>query len=186
METDLDDRDDRDGLEDADAVIPVRLGRVLLGGLIAAVVLTALGGITALSYLDGFIDALNELGRPVQASGRMWQYWAAITLGAGLASVWIYAAILPRYGPGPETAAIAGSMVWGVTSLSTGVWVSFGVVDVRTVVIPMVANLVVFVLATMAGAWAYGNPAEAPAGGRDDTDDEGDGEGDGGAGEAGP
>lgn len=66
--------------------------------------------------------------------------------------------------------------MWGVTTLATGVWVSFGVVGVRTVVVPMVANLVVIVFATMAGAWAYGNPTEARAGTQDDADDEGDGE----------
>ena len=71
-------------------------------------------------------------------------------------AVWLYAAIRPRYGPGPKTALLAGLTVWLVgwliPTLSAiplnlfPLWVLF--------VVPG-AGLVEFAVGTLLGAWLY-------------------------------
>ena len=46
-----------------------------------------------------------------------------VVMGIGL--IWLYAAIRPRYGPGPRTAAIAGFVMWLITSARDGSWLAW-------------------------------------------------------------
>lgn len=46
-----------------------------------------------------------------------------VTLLLDLATVWLYAAVRPRLGPGPKTAIVAGVAVWAMSYLYA--WVFF-------------------------------------------------------------
>jgi hypothetical protein len=76
-------------------------------------------------------------------------YGSLATPALGILSVWLYAAIRPRYGAGPTTSVIAGFAVWLVTFLVDACWATLGIVSVRLFVIMKVTDLLAIVLATI-------------------------------------
>lgn len=135
----------------------INWGRVLLCGLVAGVVWGAIATPVLLVVGVGqdFLAAI-PIGNPfsplqpglVAFYGLMW-----FVLGVWM--MWLYAAIRPRYGPGPKTAAIAGlaTAVFGV--MTDAVWVSMGVVPVSVAVGPVAAAVPILIVSAMAGAWLY-------------------------------
>ena len=78
------------------------------------------------------------------------------TIVTGVFALWLYAAIRPRYGPGPKTAVIAGFAFWFAVSLVQLIVLNaIGVVSARFVAIHLSTELVVVLAATLAGAWLY-------------------------------
>jgi len=74
----------------------------------------------------------------------------------GLLLVWLYAAIRPRFGPGPKTAAIAAVTVWFLTYFwSTVGFGVLGVFPARLLVIGVVWGLVELIVAGLVGARLY-------------------------------
>ena len=72
--------------------------------------------------------------------------------------MWLYAAIRPRYGPGPKTALMAGLAWWVIVSLQSGKWVAAGFVPVKATLAPLatlVVTLRAILLAAPVGAWPY-------------------------------
>ena len=79
-----------------------------------------------------------------------------VYLGAGVLLMWLYAAIRPRYGPGPKTAAITGFAFWMIVCAVDVFWFSLGVVPAtRGSVLMILVGLPIMVGATMLDAWAY-------------------------------
>ena len=92
--------------------------------------------------------------------GQAWQLPAlvAMTFVLGVASVWLYAAIRPRFGPGATTALAAGLAVWVIAHLWSGVYLGAGfagLITPRLAWLPVVWGLVEAPLGTLAGAWLY-------------------------------
>ena len=77
------------------------------------------------------------------------------SLGLGISTMWLYAAIRPRYGPGPKTAALAGFALWFFGSWVDAVWAGFGAVPLRTLVGPVAVSLPIVLVAAVVGAWPY-------------------------------
>jgi len=73
----------------------------------------------------------------------------------GITTVFLYAAIRPRFGAGPSTAAIAGSGVWFLTGWMHLVWALFSAVPAAVALVPIAVNLPLVVLAGLAGARLY-------------------------------
>ena len=73
----------------------------------------------------------------------------------GFSTMWLYAAIRPRYGPGPKTAAAAGFAVWFFGSWVNAFWAALGVVSLAALVGPVAANLPITLAAAFVGAWLY-------------------------------
>jgi len=69
--------------------------------------------------------------------------------------MWLYAAIRPRYGPGPKTAAIAGLATAVFGALADAIWAGFGFVPPELLVAPVAAAVPILIVAAMAGAWLY-------------------------------
>ena len=74
---------------------------VLKGGLAAALIMNVS------QYLLGMMIGANTV-TPVAAV-------IVRTTALAIAMVWLYAAIRPRFGPGPKTAIWAGLVVWGLS-----------------------------------------------------------------------
>lgn len=74
---------------------------VLKGGLAAAVIMNAS------QYVLRMMIGANEVS-PLAAV-------VLRTTALAVAMVWLYAAIRPRFGPGPKTAICAGLVVWGLS-----------------------------------------------------------------------
>jgi hypothetical protein len=75
---------------------------------------------------------------------------------SGVLAVWLYAAIRPRFGSGPRTAIISGTVFWALTVVAPVSHLAlFGVVSARFVVLDLPAEALLILLASLAGAWQY-------------------------------
>ena len=69
----------------------------------------------------------------------------AMTSALGIAAVWLYAAIRPRYGAGPRTAVIAGLAVWVMADLWSGIYLGMGfmgLITPRLAFVPRIATTI--------------------------------------------
>jgi len=95
----------------------INVGRVLLGGIVAAVVLFMADGFIHSKLLhEHWLAAMKAAGRSVQAEdhGPDLTYFAVSELLRGLVLAWVYAAIRAHFGAGPKTAIIASLVVWAL------------------------------------------------------------------------
>lgn len=135
----------------------INSGRVILGGLVAGIVSDVLG------YLvDGVLLAprwaagMKALGRGEFAPNQ-WIGFNLLGLVAGIAAIWIYAAIRPRFGAGPKTAVSAGIVVWVISSLLPNLsfmWLG-GLFSRHLTVYTTAGALVEIVAGAVAGAALY-------------------------------
>jgi hypothetical protein len=140
-------------------VAGINAGRVVLGGLAAGLVMNvgegALhGGILGADAAELF----KRLGLSETAQGWQMALLVGVTFVLGLAAVWLYAAIRPRFGPGPATALRAGLVIWVVAHLWSGVYLGAGfagLVTPRLAWIPVVWGLFEAPIGTLVGAWLY-------------------------------
>lgn len=131
--------------------------RVLLGGLLAGLI------INVVEYITNGVVLREAWGRAMQALGKP----AALSVGAivifniwgfllGIAAVWLYAAIRPRYDAGPKTAIRAGVFSWAVAVFLANLSnYPLGLFPGRLLVISSIVALVEIVAATLVGAWLY-------------------------------
>jgi NhaP-type Na+/H+ or K+/H+ antiporter len=113
-------------------------GRVVLGGIVAGIICDIF------EYVMNEIIVFNVLG-----------------LVTGIAAVWGYAAMRPRFGAGPKTATYAALLIWVVGYLIPDVFqVVSGLVPLTMMVTMVVVGLVEIIVATVAGAYLYKEPGE--------------------------
>jgi len=136
----------------------INWGRVLIGGLVAGVVMNLLWFAGwALLVRPALSDALLAVGRPLQESVGGTVVMVVMTFLVGILAIWLYAAIRPRCGAGPKTAAVAGV----AAGLLLGVFPDIGwgstlrLIPTRVWVTDAVTTLVVVVIGTILGAWLY-------------------------------
>lgn len=145
----------------------INWGRVVLGGLLAGLVINISGFIRIYFFTPEAATArFQELGVGMAGGGAQ---VVAIVAGflIGIAAVWLYASIRPRYGAGVGTAIWAGLTVWFFNSLLVGVlFANLGIFSVGLVTPVVIWRLVELCVATVAGAWPYqeGGGQAAPAG----------------------
>jgi len=132
--------------------------RVLLGGLIAGVVGNVLFFAAWGPLVGRTLSAvLQTLGHPMQETVGTTVLMVVLSFLVGILAIWLYAAIRPRYGPGPGTAALAGLAV----GLLMGVFpdVAWGMllrlIPPRVWVGDALFSLVAMIIATLLGAWVY-------------------------------
>jgi len=133
--------------------------KVLAGGLAAGVVLNVIDYITYTKVLVDRVTAETDAFKPglsaVMMSGNAITVYIITDFVVGILLVWTYAAIRPRFGPGPKTAATAAVLFWLFGSLinannlligmtSRGLWWTIAII-----------SLVNFLLAAWVGAMIY-------------------------------
>jgi hypothetical protein len=72
--------------------------------------------------------------------------------GLGFATVWLYAAIRPRFGPGPKTAICAGLTVWALSYVFPAI---FSGASIGTVVVTIAWTGVEMLVASSVGGYLY-------------------------------
>lgn len=137
--------------------------RVLLGGVIAGVVL-AIGE----TILNSVVLAADwaSLGLNIDAATMpTWRSAAlfGVLICFGVVLVWVYAAIRPRFGPGPGTAIIAGVVLWMIAWALLGASASLsGMITARIAAISAVWGVSNFLPRLLRGHGSTAN-RERPA-----------------------
>jgi hypothetical protein len=134
----------------------INLGRVVLGGLLAGVVINL--GETVLNLVvvaQEMEDSLQARNLPPVGGGAIAGF-VILAFLLGIATVWLYAAIRPRFGAGVGTAVCAGAFVWFFAYLYGGVALGLiGLFSAKLVTITTLWGLAEIILAAIAGAWLY-------------------------------
>jgi hypothetical protein len=136
----------------------INYGRVVLGGLVAGIVANACDFVIN-SYLlieDGrrMIQRLN-LDPAVVNSPAVGVRWMIVDFIYALLIVWTYAAIRPRFGPGPGTAVKAGLVLYAAITVIIFGFVGMGIFTPDSFVKNAAMSAVTAVLASLAGAYFY-------------------------------
>jgi hypothetical protein len=134
----------------------INQARVILGGLLAGFVMNIGEYILNARILAAdWTAAMQDLNRkPFSEPQILW--FVIMTFILGIAAVWVYAAIRPRFNPGPGTAICAGLIVW----FFLGLYNSFtfhvmGLFPDRLLAIATIWGLFEIPIATVIGAWLY-------------------------------
>ena len=132
----------------------INWGRMLLCGLATGVVWILLS-LMVLLFLGGNLLRAMPNFQTFPPPG--WVVAACLILPflVGIHTMWLYAAIRPRFGPGPKTAAVAGLIGWLAGILSAASWVAYGFIRPGVVLVPLMAALPALVLAVAVGARFY-------------------------------
>ncbi|MCV2873712.1 hypothetical protein OEZ71_15540 [Defluviimonas sp. WL0050] len=134
----------------------INYARVCLGGLVAGLLLAAGESVLATVVLSDEWDA-TAVDPDAMAYGTLLSLaLVGVVVLNGFVLIWLYAAIRPRFGPGPTTAVIAGFTLWLIAWALMGVSLTLsGVVTPRVAVISAIWGLFEVPLAALAGAWLY-------------------------------
>lgn len=139
--------------------MPMNTKKVLLGGIVAGVVMNAIDFVTNTYILGERMKAATEAFKPglsdQMMEGSAIAIYIIMDFVLGIALVWTYAAIRPRFGPGIKTATYAALLFWILAGIflsgymhmgmmSSGLWWTFAFL-----------GLVNFMLSAWAGAKFY-------------------------------
>lgn len=134
----------------------INITRVLLGGLLAGLIINASEFVLNMFVLGGDLNAQMAKMNLPPISGTAIAVYTVFGFLLGIVTVWLYAAIRPRYGAGPTTALIAGATVWFLAYVygfvaSTAV----GMMTARIATIGVIWGLAEMLVAAAAGAYLY-------------------------------
>jgi hypothetical protein len=139
-------------------MIKINWVRVIVGGLVAAIILFMTDGFFHERVVSADWKAIYAglgVAEP-QHSASSLAYFAIFELGRGLISIYLYALMRSCCGPGPKTAALAGVVAWIAFSVtgpaqfiplgfySHALWIKVGAFQ-----------LVTSIVAAIAGAFLY-------------------------------
>jgi hypothetical protein len=140
------------------AMSRINAGRVLLGGVVAALVFFVGDGAVNGGVLNAqWSDVLKIVGMSsADEAFHNPAFFAVYDLVKGMAAIWLYSAIRPRFGPGFETAIIAALFVW-ILVLPVPM---IGLLPMRFFSVSFAAEwaglaLIPIVVGTLVGAWLY-------------------------------
>lgn len=135
----------------------INWSRVFLGGFVWVVAFNVVWMSAWYLLLEsGWMSAFAAQGRPwPQALGTL-ALWLFLTFGAGILTIWAYAAIRPQYGPGPKTAAGVAVVMWLLSGVGPTVWFAhLLLLPTGLIASSLAAEFIADVVATVAGAWLY-------------------------------
>lgn len=138
----------------------INVRRLILGGIIAGLVSNGFDFvITRYLMANEFASMLARLNVD-EATAQAWiPLFAFADFAWGFLLVFTYAAIRPRFGPGPTTAFIGGVMVWLALVIGVLILLAIGLHTPQSFLKSAVLYLVSAVAASLAGASLYSEPA---------------------------
>jgi hypothetical protein len=141
----------------------VNVGRVILGGIVAGIVANILAYLVdGVMLASQWADGMRALNRPEFSGGQIVGF-NFLGLVYGGFTVWLYAAIRPRYGAGPKTAVTAGLAVWiaGILMPNAALMAVTGLFPTNLTVMTTAGGFVEWVAAALAGAALYQEGADS-------------------------
>lgn len=134
----------------------INVVRVILGGLLAGLVIDVSQSVLNLVVIADSMELAMREFNMAPPGGSTIAVYMVVGFLLGIVTIWIYAAIRPRFGPGPKAAVLAGFVVWLLAYLWRFLDVGLaGLFDPGLLVLPAVWGLVEIVVAALAGAWLY-------------------------------
>ena len=139
--------------------------KVLIGGIAAGVVMNIIDFVTNTYILSAQMKAATDAFKPglsdQMMKGSAIASYIIMDFVLGIALVWTYAAIRPRFGPGIKTAFYAAVLFWIVTGIAMSGYLHMGMVPMGLWMSFALIGLVNYLLSAWAGAKLY---SEASAG----------------------
>lgn len=132
--------------------------KVIVGGLVSGVLLN-IGDvvINGVVLADDMAGIATRLGLDPAAMMTMAAAvpWIVVDFVLGLALVFTYAAMRPRFGPGPKTAVISALVLGVAISAVVGGFSSMGLMSMSALARGFLASQINMTIATVAGAALY-------------------------------
>ena len=134
----------------------INMGRVIVGGLLAGLVINISEFVLNTFVIEqDMAAAMKALNLP-PLDGAMIGCFVVLGFLLGISTVWLYAAIRPRFGPGVSTATCAALTVWFLSYVyPTAFMMVMHVFPRKAMAISVVWGLPEIIIAGIAGAWAY-------------------------------
>ncbi len=136
--------------------------RILIPGLAAGLVLNVIDFVSNMFLLGGRTQndllAVNPILWDALNRPSLIAVFVAIDFVLGILLVWLYAAIRPRFGPGPATAIRAGLFAWLLSTLMWSFFYLMGVYSGATFALSGVVALVNMLAAAWMGGRLYSEP----------------------------
>jgi len=135
----------------------ISIGRVILGGIVAGVVMDLLGYLVdGLMLSQQWSDDMILMGKSEFSTTQLIEF-NLLGIVSGLIAIWIYAGIRPRFGAGVKTAIYAGIAVWilGVLVPNASFMYVAGLFSKHLTLYTTLGGLVEVVVGTIAGAVLY-------------------------------
>jgi hypothetical protein len=136
----------------------INYGRVILGGLAAGVVANIWDGLVAGTLqADDMERMAQRLNLSISAlnSPRVAMTWVIVDFIYATLIVWTYAAIRPRFGPGPKTAVTAGLVLWAAVAVVLTGFQGMGIFTPDSFIKSAALTLVSTILASLVGGYLY-------------------------------
>jgi hypothetical protein len=123
----------------------INIPRLIAAGLAAGVVANVLDFASGMLMHDEQVAQAQRLNLDPSALETSFAVWIVVDFVYGLLLAFTYAAIRPRFGPGPKTAVIAGGTLFlAITAILTG-FMSMGMfmqdVFIRSALLSLVSTL---------------------------------------------
>jgi hypothetical protein len=135
----------------------INMGRLILGGIVAGIAIDLLDYLVDGKWLaQRWADGMALLGKPGFSPVQI-IWFNVLGLLTGIAAIWLYAAIRPRFGAGAKTAIIAGLAVWfiGVFLPNVGLMYISQLFSKHLTLYTTLGGIVEVVFGTLAGASVY-------------------------------
>jgi hypothetical protein len=136
----------------------INTSKVIVGGIIGGIVANVIDFVSSTYILGGMQTAAMTKLNPalaVKPSGTQIAGFLILDFVWIIATVWVYAAIRPRFGPGPKTAAYAGIASWVIGSTVAGFFCVLGLFGQDLFIAASVVALINAIVSTMVGARFY-------------------------------
>lgn len=133
----------------------INSARVAIGGLVAGAMIIV-SGLLMVPVVGPQMDAVLKARNVPPMGGGAMAFFGTWSLILGVLLVWLYAAVRPRLGPGPKTAAIVSLFVWFLAYFGANVaMVAYGFMPIWLTVVGTAWGLVELVVAGQVGARLY-------------------------------
>lgn len=134
----------------------INLGRVIMGGIVAGIIIDIIEYVLNGIVLADRWNAINAAHNLPPFTPNAIIVFNIIGLVTGIAAVWTYAAIRPRFGEGPGTAVIAALLIWVVGYLLPDAGNAVvGLFTGSITIILISVGVIEIIVATLAGAFIY-------------------------------
>ncbi|MFA6469317.1 MAG: hypothetical protein WCW35_10505 [Bacteroidota bacterium] len=137
----------------------INIPRVLLGGIAAGVIVFISNGIVNGAILSSdfqnWAAGMGSLLHPPEQSISM-SLWALMCLIHGIAGVWLYAGMRPRFGAGAKTALLAGFFLWTVCKFTASFdFIALGILPGKIITGQIIGSFVGILIGVFVGALLY-------------------------------